>query len=79
MKSKRSGWCNICKATWPAGATIEKFLGKWVHEDCKAVELASRVSDGARTLLPDVTSREGENRKWIRPHVGHTRGIRRVV
>jgi len=54
VKAKYSGRCNVCRALWGPGDELEKLMGKLVHPNCKAAELASRVDEGARTVLPEA-------------------------
>jgi hypothetical protein len=46
--------CWLCGLPWALGAPISKWLGDWVHEDCKAARAASVASEGVRTELPTV-------------------------
>lgn len=78
MKSRYPGDCTLCGLPWAAGDPIGKLLGSWVHEGCKAAQVATY----ARIELPsNVGAIENwESRKQVaRPKEGHTRGIRRVV
>lgn len=54
MKSRYAGHCHLCELQWDVGDSIGKLLGKWVHEDCKAAEIAARTSLGGRQALPDA-------------------------
>lgn len=82
MRARYAGGCWLCGSQWAAGAPISRWLGDWVHEDCKAAQAASVAAQGVRTELPDnmdglkkFTSRK----QYQRPGVGHTRGIRKVT
>jgi hypothetical protein len=82
MKARYAGRCGVCGSRYAVGDPVDKWLGKWSHEPCKAARRAATASEGARTQLPDNAdglSRFESRRQYLRPQVGHTRGIRKVV
>lgn len=54
MRARYAGQCSLCGSEWAPGAPIDKWLGKWAHEGCKALRRASVASEGQRTTLPDA-------------------------
>ena len=54
MRSKYETECNLCEETIRVGASGARFLGQWVHEDCKAEEVAVIAEQGRRRVLPDA-------------------------
>lgn len=52
MKAKYNGTCGMCNKGWYKGATIGRWEGSYVHEACRAQEVARRVSEGRTTTLP---------------------------
>jgi hypothetical protein len=81
MKAKHAGTCMSCRQGIQVGAEIGRLLGKYVHQACKDRELAELRSQGSVEALPEhvTNARRAAQRQNIRPHVGHTRGIRKVT
>jgi len=50
VKARYAGRCNLCASEYPAGELLVKWVGKWVHEPCRAVSAAA----AARLELPDA-------------------------
>jgi hypothetical protein len=72
-----------CKQSIQQGAEIARLLGKYVHQACKDQHLADIASRRRVTVLPDYSGgfqvREQNDEQVQRPHVGHTRGIRKIT
>ena len=54
MRSKHESECNLCEETIRAGAPGARFLGQWVHEECKAEKVAAIAAEGRRSTLPEA-------------------------
>lgn len=72
MRARYAGGCWLCGSQWAVGAPISRWLGDWVHEDCKAAQAASVAAQGVRTELPpagrkgsdvQVTGKKTKNRQ----------------
>lgn len=63
MRARRPGHCGLCDDSIITYEEISKWLGSWVHESCKANELARKLAGGSTVVLPDVDANK------VRPHL----------
>lgn len=54
MKAKFDTTCSACQEGIPKGSPVAPLCGSWMHPDCKARELALRLSQSRTTTLPDA-------------------------
>lgn len=73
-RSKWAGHCHLCDEEIAVGAPGARFLGKWVHDPCKALRVAEIAAQGRVEVLPEARGLADVAQTGVRIHSQSRKG-----